>query len=113
VKLTLPSGIPKTIEELKIEIKKQCGVTGDFRLQYLDTDFEDYVNLTSTVDLKDKATIKVLTQRSFDVCSPSSADTDIRSSSSSSSPTPCSSVTVSQSGSASESMSSSTKLRSI
>lgn len=114
LKLTLPSGIPKTIEELKTEIKKQCGVTGDFRLQYLDTDFEDYVNLTCPVDPQDKATIKVLTQRSFDVCSPSSADTDIRSSSSSS-PTHCSSVTASQSdlsGSASESMSSSTMLRS-
>ncbi|MGL5956378.1 MAG: hypothetical protein ACRC0X_07235, partial [Brevinema sp.] len=47
MKLTLLSGIPNSVEELKSEIRKQCGVTGDFRLQYLDTDFDDFLNLTS------------------------------------------------------------------
>lgn len=94
LKLTLPFGIPKSVEEFKSEIRKQCGVTGDFRLQYLDTDFDDFLNLTSTVDLQDKGTVKVVTQSlamlsAYDVCSLSSADTDIRSSTSS--PTPSSS----------------------
>lgn len=113
-KLTLPSGIPKSIEEFKSEIRKQCGVTGDFRLQYLDTDFDDFLNLTSTVDLQDKGTVKVVAQSAYVVCSLSSADTDIRSSTSSPSPS-CLSVSPTTSDVASASTSepsSCTKLRS-
>ncbi len=113
-KLTLPSGIPKSIEEFKSEIRKQCGVTGDFRLQYLDMDFDDFLNLTSTVDLQDKGTVKVVAQSAYVDCSLSSADTDIRSSTSSPSPS-CLSVSPTTSDVASASTSepsSCTKLRS-
>lgn len=113
MKLALPSGKPNSVEELKTEIRKQCGVTGEFRLQYLDSDFDDFLNLTSTVDLEDKGTLKVVAQHAFEVCSPSSADTDILSSSASPSPTPSVSTSLSDisSASASEPMSSSSKLR--
>lgn len=113
MKLTLPSGIPRSFEELKNEIRKQCAVTGEFRLQYLDSDFDDFLNLTSTVDLEDKGTLKVVAQNAFEVCSPSSADTDILSSSASPSPTPSISASLSHvsSVSASDPMSSSSKLR--
>ncbi|CAM4276629.1 unnamed protein product [Leuciscus chuanchicus] len=104
--------------------EKVATFSGDFRLQYLDTDFDDFLNLTSTLDLQDKGTVKVVAQSAYDVCSLSSADTDIRSStsadtdirSSTSSPSPsCLSVsqTTSDVASASTSeLSSSTTLRS-
>ncbi len=61
VKLTLPSGIPESVDSLKLEIQNQCGIEGDFRLQYMDVDFDNSMNLTSTADLKDKGTVKVIT----------------------------------------------------
>ncbi len=48
VKLVLPSGIPDSVDSLKLEIQKQCGVEGEFRLQYMDHDFDQFMNLTST-----------------------------------------------------------------
>ena len=60
-KLVLPNGMPKSISELSQEIKTQCGVEGDFRLQYMDAEFGNkYINLKSTSDVKDKDTIKVI-----------------------------------------------------
>ena len=58
-KLVLPNGMPKSISELSQEIKTQCGVEGDFRLQYLDADF-GFMNLKSTSDVEAKGTIKVI-----------------------------------------------------
>ncbi|KAL3973708.1 hypothetical protein ACER0C_024915 [Sarotherodon galilaeus] len=60
LKLTLPLGIPKNVNELKAEIENQCGVSEQFRLQYMDTDFNQFLNLTSTFDLKDMDKIKVI-----------------------------------------------------
>ncbi|KAJ0032101.1 hypothetical protein NQD34_002182 [Periophthalmus magnuspinnatus] len=60
VKLALPSGIPKTLEDLKMEIQKQCSLTGDFRLQYMDNDFNEFLNLTSTTELKNMDKVKVV-----------------------------------------------------
>lgn len=99
LKLTLPSGIPETVDELKVEIENQCGVSEQFRLQYMDTDFDQFLNLTSTSDLKNMDKIKVIRtsapvlstdspERSASLCnlsSPSSSrnsnyDTDIMSS---------------------------------
>lgn len=57
-KLTLPLGIPGSVDELKNEIKRQCEVSGDFRLQYKDIDFDEFINLTSISDIQNKATIK-------------------------------------------------------
>ena len=98
-KVTLPLGIPDSLEELKIEIKRQCEVSGEFRLQYKDADFDDFLNLTSTSDIQSKATIKVIylpsaSSTSISCLSPrtpsldessSSVDTDILSSAESSS----------------------------
>ncbi|XP_066504331.1 sterile alpha motif domain-containing protein 3-like [Hoplias malabaricus] len=100
-KVTLPFGIPDSVEELKNEIQRQCEVSGDFRLQYKDTDFDEFINLTSTSDIQNKATLKViylssalstssscLSSRasSQDEIRSMSSDTDILSSSESSSP---------------------------
>ncbi|XP_067353940.1 uncharacterized protein [Channa argus] len=60
-KLILPQGIPETMEELMSEVRKVCGLSGTFRLQYQDKDFGDaLVNLTSTAELEDLATVKVI-----------------------------------------------------
>lgn len=59
-KVTLPFGIPNSVEELKNVIQRQCEVAGDFRLQYKDTDFDEFMNLTSTSDIQNNATLKVI-----------------------------------------------------
>lgn len=60
-KLILPSGIPESVDNLILEIKRQCAVTEDFRLQYMDVEFNEFLNLTSTVDLKHLSAVKVIT----------------------------------------------------
>ncbi|KAI4801087.1 hypothetical protein KUCAC02_000013 [Chaenocephalus aceratus] len=57
-KVTLPLGIPSSVEELQSEIKRQCQVFGDFRLQYKDLDFDEFINLTSTSDIQNKGKSK-------------------------------------------------------
>lgn len=60
-KLTLPCGIPTSVETLKEDIKKHFGLSEDFRLQYRDVEFDnEYMNLTTTTDIKDKSTVKVI-----------------------------------------------------
>lgn len=101
-KLTLPCGIPTSVETLKEDIKRHFGLTEDFRLQYRDVDFDnEYMNLTTTTDIKDKSTVKVIYKvnsapteeptAAYTVITPvlecSSPDTDILSSPSSSSST--------------------------
>ncbi|KAG7513607.1 hypothetical protein JOB18_012445 [Solea senegalensis] len=89
VKLTLPSGIPDSVDSLGFEIKKLCGIEGEFRLQYLVSDFDQFINLTSTADIQDKGTVKVIVPTQapshtayafFHGTDDSSADTDILSS---------------------------------
>lgn len=60
-KRTLPSGIPETMEELHLAVRQTLKVTDDFSLQYLDLDFEDFFTLHSTTQIKNKASIKVVT----------------------------------------------------
>ncbi|XP_047217856.1 uncharacterized protein LOC124866210 [Girardinichthys multiradiatus] len=49
------------MEQLLDEIKKVCGLKGNIRLQYQDKDFGDaLVNLTSTEELGDLATVKII-----------------------------------------------------
>ncbi|KAF7640946.1 hypothetical protein LDENG_00003750, partial [Lucifuga dentata] len=89
-KLTLPCGIPDTVEQLKGEIQRHFGLSGAFRLQYRDTELDnEYVNLTATSEIKDKSTVKVIMlpntselDARTSVCSSSSSltDTDILSS---------------------------------
>ncbi|KAI4896279.1 hypothetical protein NFI96_025685, partial [Prochilodus magdalenae] len=47
-KLTLPTGIPDSVEDLIGEIRRHFAVSGNFRLQYRDAEFDnEFVNLTT------------------------------------------------------------------
>lgn len=48
------------MEELNLAIKQKLNITGDFSLQYLDADFDDFFTLNFTAQIKHKATIKVV-----------------------------------------------------
>ncbi|KAM9451464.1 uncharacterized protein Hap1MRO34_021776 isoform 1-T1 [Clarias gariepinus] len=60
-KLDLPHGIPETVDELECIVRETFELDGNFTLHYKDVDFgEEYFSLTSTSDIKDKDTIKVV-----------------------------------------------------
>ncbi|KAK7907177.1 hypothetical protein WMY93_015789 [Mugilogobius chulae] len=88
----LPTGIPETVEELIDHVRMLCSVEGNFRLQYQDRDFDNaLVNLTSTSELNDCSTIKVIpldipqdSEITSDEISLASSDTEMLSSPSSS-----------------------------
>ena len=63
-KLTLPDGIPNSLDDLLSKIKNTFGLEGNIRVQYMDPDFgNDFFNLNSTTELQDLGTIKVIQQR--------------------------------------------------
>ena len=63
-KLTLPNGIPESLDDLLSKIKTTFGLKGNLRLQYMDKDFgNDFFNLNSTTELEDLGTIKVIQQQ--------------------------------------------------
>ena len=60
-KLSIESGIPRTVEDLALKIKTFFEVTEKFRLQYKDKDMDNqFMNLLSTSELEDKGTLKVV-----------------------------------------------------
>ncbi|CAM4608363.1 hypothetical protein PO909_034008 [Leuciscus waleckii] len=60
-KLDLPHGIPGSVNELEHIVRKTFGLIGNFTLHYKDPDFgEEYFSVTSTSDIKDKDTLKVI-----------------------------------------------------
>lgn len=60
-KMTLPSGIPQTVEELHSLVQDTFGIPGHFCLHFKDVDFgNEFFSLTSTTDINDKGTIKVV-----------------------------------------------------
>lgn len=60
-KVLLPSGIPKTVDDLHSVNHDTFSIVRDFRLHYKDVDFGDeFFTLHSTTDLQDKDTIKVV-----------------------------------------------------
>ncbi|XP_041949691.1 uncharacterized protein LOC121709989 isoform X3 [Alosa sapidissima] len=60
-KLDLPHGIPGTVAELESIVKETFELNGNFTLHYKDAGFGDeYFSLTSTSELQDKDTIKVI-----------------------------------------------------
>jgi len=60
-RLILPDGIPESVTELTQEIKRQCGIEGEFRLQFMDAEFgNEFTNLLSTSDVQDRSSIKVI-----------------------------------------------------
>ncbi|XP_037835433.1 uncharacterized protein LOC119617661 [Kryptolebias marmoratus] len=60
-KLTLPNGIPDSLDDLLSKVKDTFGLKTNIRLQYMDKDFgNDFFNLSSTSDLEDLGTVKVI-----------------------------------------------------
>ncbi|XP_060780776.1 uncharacterized protein LOC132888716 isoform X2 [Neoarius graeffei] len=60
-RLTFPSGLPGAIEDLVCEVKRQCGLTSNFRLQFMDPLFgNDFMNLTSMNEVQDRGTIRIV-----------------------------------------------------
>ncbi|XP_026009335.1 uncharacterized protein LOC113013020 isoform X2 [Astatotilapia calliptera] len=60
-RLTLSNGPPESIEDLIVEVKRQCGLQGDFRLQFMDSLFgNEFLNLTSVSEVADRGTLKVI-----------------------------------------------------
>lgn len=59
-KLTIESGMPKSVEDLSNEIKRQFDIEGDIRLQYMDSDFDNEFNLNQISDIQDKSTVKII-----------------------------------------------------
>lgn len=60
-KLTLKTGISKSVDDLVLEIMTVFGVKKKFRLQYKDKDFgNEYMNLMSTSQIEDRDTLKVI-----------------------------------------------------
>lgn len=52
-RLILPDVMPETLIELIQKIKRQCGVDGDFRLQFMDVEFgNEFTNLVSMSDIQ-------------------------------------------------------------
>lgn len=60
-KLDLPQGVPGTVNELECVVRETFGINQRFSLHYKDLDFgEESFSLTSTSDIKDKDTVKVV-----------------------------------------------------
>lgn len=86
-KLHLPTGIPDTCVKLESVVKDTFQIQGNFTLHYKDTAFEEFFSLTSTSELKDKDTIKVVqvepviinftTTDSSECAGPSSSDATV------------------------------------
>lgn len=58
-KLKLPTGIPNTVEDLVSIVTETFQLHGKIGLLYQDKHF-DFFSVTSTADLYDKATVKVI-----------------------------------------------------
>lgn len=60
-KMTLPSEILQTVEELNLLVQITFGIAGNFCLHFKDADFgNEFFSLLSTTDISDKGTIKVV-----------------------------------------------------
>ncbi|XP_074550048.1 uncharacterized protein LOC141807753 [Halichoeres trimaculatus] len=60
-RLDVPTGLPETLEELHNAIRESFDIENDFRIQFMDPDFNDeFMNATSIKDIKDRATIKLV-----------------------------------------------------
>lgn len=59
-KITFQNGIPASVDDLIKVFQQAFSITTCISLQYKDADFDDFFTLTSTSDLKDKDTIKVV-----------------------------------------------------
>jgi len=58
---TLRGGLLASIDDLMVEVKKQCGLEGNFRLQFKDSMFgNEFLNLTTVSEVEDKGAIKMI-----------------------------------------------------
>ncbi|KAL6457318.1 hypothetical protein MHYP_G00342810 [Metynnis hypsauchen] len=59
-KLHMVSGIPKTVDEVHDLVKASFRLHQEFRLQYMDSDFNEFMNLTSASEIQNMGTLKVI-----------------------------------------------------
>ncbi|GAA6231459.1 uncharacterized protein LOC103362161 [Lates japonicus] len=59
-KITFQNGVLSPVEDLIQVLKEAFSITTDIGLQYKDAEFDDFFTLTSTSDLRDKDTLKVV-----------------------------------------------------
>ncbi|KAK0134008.1 hypothetical protein N1851_030444 [Merluccius polli] len=60
-RLTLSHGLAASVDDLMVELKKQCGLQGNFTLQFMDFLFgNEFLNLTSISEVQDRGTLKVI-----------------------------------------------------
>ncbi|XP_042354024.1 uncharacterized protein LOC121951665 isoform X2 [Plectropomus leopardus] len=59
-KITFQNGLPPTVQDLIKVFKLAFSISTEIGLQYKDADFDDFFTLTSTGDLKDKDTLKIV-----------------------------------------------------
>lgn len=60
-RVVLQDGMPTSVYDLTKEIAQQCNINGNFRLQFMDQDFDnEFMNLMSTSEIQDKSTLKVV-----------------------------------------------------
>ncbi|XP_050959844.1 uncharacterized protein LOC127161251, partial [Labeo rohita] len=60
-RLDLHSGMPETLAEFHNTICQAFGIETDFRIQFMDPDFNnEFMNVTSVHDIKDRSTIKLV-----------------------------------------------------
>lgn len=59
-RLDLHSGMPETLTEFHNTICQAFGIERDFRIQFMDPDFNnEFMNVTSVQDIQDRSTIKL------------------------------------------------------
>lgn len=60
-RLSLAHGLPESLEDLMAEVKKQCNLQGNIRLQFMDSLFgNEFMNLTSVSKVEDRGTLRVI-----------------------------------------------------
>lgn len=59
-KITFENGLPFCVNDFTQVVKQAFSLGDNIRLHYKDSDFDDFFTLTSTRDLKDKDTLKVI-----------------------------------------------------
>lgn len=66
-RLDVPSGMPRTLTDLQSTICQAFGIERDFRIQFMDPDFNnEFMNITSMQDIQDRSTIKLVYMANLD-----------------------------------------------
>ncbi|XP_065136952.1 uncharacterized protein [Paramisgurnus dabryanus] len=59
-KMFLPNGLPASLDDMLEKVKMTFNLRGNIRLQYLDADFGEFVNVTDISEIQHLGTIKVI-----------------------------------------------------